>query len=63
MLITDTFGGDLFWHSVYREIIVDPTTLAANPDFVASGGTMPTTMGTFTVKTFFADGFVRLYIN
>lgn len=61
--ITDTFGGDLFWHSGFREIIVDPTTLAANPDFVASGGIMPTTMGTFTAKTFFADGFVRLYIN
>jgi len=61
--LTDTFGGDLFWHSGYREIIVDPTTLAANPDFVASGGTMATTMGTFTATTSFAGGFVRLNIN
>ncbi|WCM41477.1 hypothetical protein MG290_11015 [Flavobacterium sp. CBA20B-1] len=60
--VTDTFGGDLYWHISSREIIVDPTTVA-NPDFVVSGGDMPTAVGSFRARTSYLDGFVRLYIE
>jgi len=37
--LTDTFGGDLYWHTSSQEIVVDVNSvpLTTNPDFVWSG--------------------------
>ena len=62
--ITDTFGGDLFYHTTFpsREIIVNPTSLSGNPEFTTSGAPITTPLGSFTATTAYTANFVRLYI-